>query len=552
MLQLVADEKDGNFVNTGCKLKVSIFDLRHVPYLNRFTLIITAMKKLITLLFVLLSFCGKGQEYFNTRFEFGNEVYDGAVNALEIDDGYIVNGSTGDSNDFFWNRQGMVKIDIQGNVLWRKSWGDTVSQWWYCNIGSLIKCLNAYYSVGSRSTWYDSVAQSEIVLIKYNTGFDTLWTVFYGKKHFPYDTSYIPRNFKCIENGFIITGTMQPEYGGKPEIFLIKLDSLGNLIWEKNYQDDYYYEGMSVLKTTDSGYAIGAYKWIIGPYGTSVGDPVVIKTDSLGNKEWELNIGGPYQDGTAILCLAEDGNILAAARYDVDSLYYNRYRSRIQLTKIDNSGNILWNRIYGDKAIYESVSNIRAAHDNGVVITGSHWEDTPNYMGFMLRVDNLGDSLWYRQYSVLDGETNINFLNAPMPLIGGGSLGAGWCYPSSSDTGTQDAWAIKVDSLGCTSQGDCWVDVPEHEVTETSLSDFTVYPNPSTGVFNIRKNYPQNGSWQAELFDIYGNRIKRINVPAGKNETKLNVANTKKGLYIIRISYNNGKMISRKVILNGY
>jgi hypothetical protein len=173
-------------------------------------------------------------------------------------------------------------------------------------------------------------------------------------------------------------------------------------------------------------------------------------------------------------------------------------------------------------------------------------------MGFMLRVDSLGDSLWYRQYSVLNGENSMNFLNDAIPVSDGGFLGAGWCYPSSSDTGTQDAWAIKVDSLGCTSQGDCWVGVPEHEVTETSLSDFTVYPNPSTGVFNIRKNYPQNGSWQAELFDIYGNRIKRIKVPAGKNETKLNVANTKKGLYIIKISYNNGKMISRKVILNGY
>lgn len=509
------------------------------------------MKKLITLLFVLLSFYGKGQEYFKTRFGFGDpNLHDAAKNVIEVYDGYIINGKTGHPLNSDWPTLGMTKLDLYGNVVWKKTWGDTISQWWYCDRGSLTNCLNTYYSVGSRSTWYDSISHSEIALIKYNTDFDTLWTVFYGKKHFPYDTSYIPRNFKCIGNGFIIAGTFQVFYGGKTEPFLIKMDSVGNVLWEQSYPDEeLYYEGKSVIRTTDNGYAIGAYRWFFGPYGASVGDPVVIKTDSMGNKEWELNIGGPYQDGTAVLCPSEDGNILATARYDVDSLYYNRYKSRIQLTKIDNSGNILWNRIYGDKVIYEKVANIRPAHNNGVVITGSYWGGEPEWVGFMLRIDSLGDSLWFRQYAILNGENSMNFLNDAIPAGDGGFLGAGWCAPRPPDTGTQDAWAIKVDSMGCTSPDDCWVGIRAPQETEIRISGFNVYPNPSTGIFNIRNNYPQNGGWQAELFDIYGNRVKRIKVPAGKYEIKLNVTNLKKGLYVIRITYNNGQTLSRKVIL---
>ena len=161
-----------------------------------------------------------------------------------------------------------------------------------------------------------------------------------------------------------------------------------------------------------------------GPYGASVGAPVVIKTDSLGNKEWELNLGGQYQDGTAVLCQSEDGNILAATRFDVYSLDPYRNYSKIQLIKIDNSVNIHWNYYFGNKVFYENVSNMRPA-GNGVIITGSHWYPAPNRMGFMLRVDSLGDSLWHRQYAVVNGENSLNFLTDALPVSDGGFLSAG-------------------------------------------------------------------------------------------------------------------------------
>ncbi len=538
------------------------------------------MKALLLIISVCFSLNLVSQEYFNTRLNFNDPLMDdAALNTLEVSDGYVLSGGTGN-----YRRQlSMAKISFYGEIMWKKNWGDTISDWWNSNGHSFVKHFNSYYTIGSKNTWYESLRHSETMLIKYDNNFDTVWVSYYGKGLFPYDSSYIARSFIGTENGFAVVGTLNIYYdkrnnnterseelsntsninllreGYIHEPYILITDSLGNVEYEYNYYSDsgYYFHGNDIIKTSDGGYAIGAYKHVIGNYGAAVGDPIVLKTDSIGNKEWELNLGGQYQDGSALLCLSDDGNIIAASRFDIDSGTFNRYRSRIQISKINNQGSIIWNKLLADKQWSTYVNNIRTDSLGGFVISGmvgnTNWPVEPSRMGYILRVNGEGDSLWYRKYSILNGKYSSNYFYDAIPTSDGGFLGAGVCRPAPPDTGNTDTWVIKIDSMGCTSITDCWVGKPEWKWVETENGNkIKVYPNPAHNWFEVeveQGNEP-HPDFSIELFDLYGRFTEEVKIPKGKTSFKFYVSNWNRGVYLVRVKSNKGILGSCKVILN--
>jgi len=495
------------------------------------------------------------QNYFNERFGFG-EYWSGdsGFNAFEIEDGFIINGGTDGLINSYMFRLGMTKLNLLGEIQWKKTWGDTNSIWYYTANGTIIKHFEAYYTLGSKKTWHEPGYHSETMLIKYDENFDTVWSAYYGKKKNPYDSSYISRSFTGIEYGFAIVGTLVINYGEVHEPYLLIMDTFGIVHYEYNYPDSgYYFHGNSVIQTTDGGYAIGAYKHIIGSYGAAIGDPIVIKTDSFGNKQWELNLGGQYQDGTAILCQSGDGNIIAVSRYDIDSIFYDKYLSRVQITKIDYDGNILWNNLYCDKALWSDPSNIRSDSSGGYIVSGAtadnNWPVEPSLMGFILRVNSDGDSLWYRKYSIVNDESSLNYLYDVIPTSDGGFLGAGGCLPVGSDTGTPDAWVIKVDSMGCTSPWDCWVGEDElvWDITDTGIP-IRIYPNPANTWFEVEITENERGVI-IEVFDVYGRKADEIKIPNGQTFVRVNTSNWQKGMYVVRAISKKGLIGSGKLIV---
>ena len=524
------------------------------------------------------------QEYFNERYPYtlNNCVFDYGLNGLEVEDGYVINGVTGDSNCNDWNRLAIAKFNNQGNLLFAKNWGSSDTRWYNGGRGSLISHLGSFYSIGNKVTYFDDGSLGELMLVKYNSGFDTVCTAYYGEQEHPYDTTYVARNFKGVENIFIVTGTLQilhdldmkdalpnknldpdfvtmmEKWYSSHDIFLLSLDSLGNHIWENVFPDSTYRgEGNSVIQTPDGGYVIGAHKWYIGQFGVAYGDPIVIKTDSLGNKEWEVNLGTSWPDGTAIVCNSIDSNIVVAASVAVDS-GWNHFYERAQVTKLDLSGNILWNNLYGPSSLDNSfnVSNIRQDSIGGFIISGRTsysevWPDEPSLMGYMLRINNNGDSLWYRQYANLWGKQSENYFYDAIPTSDGGFLGAGTVLPFNPDTGNRDAWIIKVDSMGCTSLTDCWVGEPEWKWLETeSDNKIKVYPNPAHNWFEVEPRLLSGeGKLEVEVFDLYGRKTEEIEMPSGEKKVRIYTSEWNRGVYLVRVKSGSEVLGSGKVVL---
>jgi len=489
------------------------------------------------------------QEYFNFRFEYGQTGWwDGATNVFQLPDGYIVGGG----HSYYGPMNlGFYKIDFQGNKLFSKIYGDTVDEYYLGNPGSIVR-LNDTIIVasGSRNSPAPNWVHQEGLIYFLNNDFDTLFTRCFGEKVQPIDTEYLFYQIKTLPTKEIISVGGKMPYGLATRAILVKTDQFGNELWEKAYWDGMYDQGHSVICTTDGGYAIGGFEWEPQPPPNLTGDPIVIKTDSAGNKQWFKNYGTPLIDSRGMICSTQDGNMVLGFCY-CDSMDQMNPIRRINLIKIDNAGSTVWNKKYGESAWENTLHNIRENPDGTLISTGITTKFFPTaykYVGWILKTTADGDSLWYRQYDICKGEETYNWLYDVIETPDKGYLACGVVYPEPPDTGSQDGWILKVDSLGCEQADYCWVGMKEEHSLPVS-AEIEVFPNPAENEmnFNLRVT-EQNVRLDLCLYDIFGREVKKLPLSQGQTGLRMDVSDLAPGLYVAVVKSDN-RIIARKKLV---
>jgi len=345
-------------------------------------------------------------------------------------------------------------------------------------------------------------------------------------------------------------------YGLATRAILVKTDQFGNELWEKAYWDGMYDQGHSVICTNDGGYAIGGYTFDFLPPPNLTGDPIVIKTDSAGNKQWFKNYGTPFIDSRGMICSTQDGNIVLGFGY-CDSMSGggpstegNPFR-RINLIKINNNGDVIWNKKYGTSEYEKVLMNIRENPDGTLIVCGithhSKYYTSKDY-GWLLKTTSQGDSLWYREYIACDGEETDNWLYDVIETPDKGYLACGVVYPHSPDTGSQDGWVLKVDSLGCESMDYCWVGMkPEPALAESD--QFEIYPNPSAEDVSVKLRITGNKlRISIRLYDLFGRMVKMVELSPGQTEFRMDVSQLPNGVYTA-VFISDDRIITRKKLV---
>lgn len=409
----------------------------------------------------------------------------------------------------------VIKTDSLGNVLWSRTFHNR-----NFDLGYFIQQTadGGYIVVGETYYDYASGAGWDIYVIKLSSSGDVIWENTYGGDD--YDGAY---HIQQIEQGnYVIVGSTSSFGKGGKDIIIIKIDSLGNIIMEKTYggiHDDY---GQSVQKTKDGGYIISGST---SSFGSGFSDFYLVKTDSIGNVMWSKAYGGIGEDFCEFAQQTSDGGYVIIG----STWSFGSGMDDIYLVKTDSLGNILFTKSYGGTGWDEGFS-IAQTRDNGYIIagetkvlSGSSAEDF-----YLIKTNSLGDTLWTKTYA-FDASSN-DFGRFGCTTLDGGYVITGWTGLFNSDI-----YLVKTDSQGNLGA----VGIEEFPIKRpTHLQLFQNYPNPFNLITII--NYQiQIESWVTlKIYNILGQEVKTLvdeEKKPGRYEVRFDSSKLSSGLYIYQL-----------------
>jgi hypothetical protein len=161
------------------------------------------------------------------------------------------------------------------------------------------------------------------------------------------------------------------------DIWFGNLDSLGNLEWQKSLGGTENEIGKGLCQTPDGDFVIIGESWsddgdISGHIGsTSTMDIWVVKLDDQGNIEWERSYGGTANDTGIDIKQSPDGSfVIAADTWSTDGdVSFNHGSIDFWFARIDANGAILWEKSFGGSS-GERVRSIQLTPDGGVISIG--------------------------------------------------------------------------------------------------------------------------------------------------------------------------------------
>jgi len=296
------------------------------------------LKSIILVLILAWKFTVYGQITFQkTLGGPGNEYINFPVTLCEqtSDEGYIILAGTvsfgAGSDDFY-----LIRTNKFGDTLWTKTYGGVFMEY----ISSVQQTNDGGFILAGY-TWSFGAGSYDAYVIKTNGVGDVLWSKTYGGNQS--DAAYdIQQTF---DGGFILAGYTESFGMGKSDVYLIKTNTLGDTLWTKTFGGTDYEHVKSVLQTADSGYILLGSTNSFGGGGNCGFVPCysyyVIKTNSLGDLLWSKVYGGSgYDIGEEIQHTMNNGFILIGLS---NSFAYRNY-----VIKIDAVGDTLWTRTYNN------------------------------------------------------------------------------------------------------------------------------------------------------------------------------------------------------------
>ena len=281
------------------------------------------------------------------------------------DGGYILAGGISTPNNH--SDIWLLKTDGQGNQQWVNTFGSVEGDVCY----AVQQTIDGGYIL-SGYIGETSNAYGEIWVSKVDSIGNPLWSNTYGSG----------RSIHSIEQtndgGFVFGGT-----GEK----IFKTDNNGNLEWAHNY--DYLEDIIHLTKTLDGGFIIA------GLDTTMNMNPCIMKIDSLGIKQWKEIYGSNNTDWQQISSTQEiAGGIILVGEQEFTSgpnIGYNN----VWLIKINSVGDTLWERsILVDSFPFISARSIQQTSDGGFIISGFLGNQQNEEDIILLKTDADGVKQW--------------------------------------------------------------------------------------------------------------------------------------------------------------
>jgi hypothetical protein len=415
-----------------------------------------------------------------------------------------------------------------------------------------------------------NIVDADVYVMRTNGVGELLWSKIYGGSKPDYAYGMI----ETSDGNFFIVGYTQSFGGGDYDVYLLKIDPAGNIIWQKNLGGFGNEEGREIIKTNDGNYVI------VGTTNsnTSSQNAFLMKVDLSGAVLWTKYYGGPDKEyGNSVQQFSDGSLILTGQTYSSGN-----GKGDVYLVKTNSNGDVIWSKTFGGVQDEEGVSVV--ANSDGSCVTVIR--DSSGGRDIDIRVikaDIDGNIVWNKEYYGLAKDTpkRIRATKDGGYIIGAISRSFGWIYP--------DIWLLKLNAMGDTS----WTkhigwgnhehchDLKESaeggylvvghtrsfgpaqqilfmKINDSGLvslkkindaeNDWEVFPNPSTG--EIQVNLKNHMVSDVHLLDALGKQCEvEVVCHATSKSLNLSLKNKKPGVYFLSIVTGEA-VLKRKIIVN--
>ena len=361
---------------------------------------------------------------------YGGTTYDRGESIIQTTDGgYLVAGYSSSSNgDFLGMNKGLedaffLRLSSTGEKQWVSNFGGQGGDFAFSAIATADGgyLLTGYTNSNDGDFNGLNKGISNIVVIKVNFTGGKEWIKTFGGSGVDKGESIA----QSSDGGYVITGTTTSNNGdflglnkGNEDIFILKLNSLGEKQWVNVFGGGTYDGGWGVIPSNDGGFIVtGLSTSNDGDFtGMNLGfdDIFILKLNSFGVKQWIKNFGGTSQEGCNSITQSSDGGYLLTGytnSNDGDFASLSKGNWDTFIMKLGSTGVKQWVKVYGGSGTgFNGVdfgNSIVQLVDGDYIITGYSSSTNGDFEGilnkgkddiFVMSLTSSGEKKWIRTY----------------------------------------------------------------------------------------------------------------------------------------------------------
>ncbi len=343
---------------------------------------------------------------------------------------------------------------INASMEWQQLYGGSD----YDEFNSIQQTNDGGYIVAGNSTSTDILGvtnhgMSDCYVIKINSGGEIEWQKMYGGSRDDYANSII----QTSDGGYIITGQSVSTdiplttNNDSEDCYIIKINSSGDIEWQRMLGSNGDDGDASLIQASDGGYFIAVF---ISEYmGVSLDYIAIIKLDSNGfiksQKDFYLNNCFDDKEYIRVVKLTNDGGCVVGGSLVESGRSYYATPWDIFLVKLGSDAEKDWQQIYeGDYPFAGGINSIEETSDGIYVIAGRSGTDISTYDGYLIKINSSSSKTFQKNYGGSDGD----MLNSISKTVEGDYVIAGYSISEDLDNlinfGSSDGYIIKTYSTG--------------------------------------------------------------------------------------------------------
>ncbi len=473
-------------------------------------LIDSSMRNYITLILAIASIALSAQSTIQFRQIYGTNGTEFGYSVKSCpDQGYILAGSTSSSNvtDGY-----LVRVDSFGLVMWSKTYG-----WENIDVIRSIRILpdSGYIMAGFTNSKGNGAYDGW--LMRTNKNGDTLWNSFFGGTDWDlfYDV------YQTYDSGFVLTGGTWSFGNGAEDLWVVKTDKNGQLLWSKTYGGTKQDQGRGVIETRDSLIAVAGFSY---SQSDTLGDSWILRMDQNGDTLWTKSIPAfsNVQDEARGICQVYADLVVCGINKTTGGVN-NGYAYAM-----DFSGAYRYDLAFGNATTNLETNAVIESKQGGLALTGK-----------TSLVDQNGDFHFFQAANWF--ATNYGTLEPDEAFSIDNTQDSGYVmlgFTEGHNSFLPNMYLIKVDKYGAAINV---LDIREQEMT----GNMSIFPNPANEVLMVRSD--NESTFSALLIDMNGKQIQSANTTS--SALSMEVVTLPNGLYLLQLINEDGLLIGTKKVL---